>query len=167
MPPGLEVTVPLPMPDLETVSVKTSRVNIGVTVRAVFMVTLQASALAESHPLQLSNLDPAAADAVSASAAPTLYEAMHASAEEGQSSPAMFGVTLPRPVPALVTVRTTVGGGGVPTVSVVLALAPLYVAVTVVEPLWAPVARPPASMVATVVLLLDHVAVSPATVAGV
>src|SRR4051812_24814536 len=101
------------------------------------MTRLQTSALAESHPLHASNLDPAAAAAVSASDAPTLYEAAQVSKADPQSSPAMLGVTLPRPVPALLTVRTTVGGGGVPTVSVVLALAPLYVAVIVVEPLWA------------------------------
>src|SRR6185436_4624390 len=122
MPAGLEVTLPLPIPVLVTVSVYCSRVKVGTTVRAAFMVTLQTAAFTESHPLQVSNLDPAAADAVNASAAPTLYEAMHESAAEGQSSPLMFGVTLPRPVPLLVTVRTTCDGGGVPTVSVVFAL---------------------------------------------
>ena len=70
IPPGEEVTVPLPEPDLLTVRMKRSRVKVGVTDRDPFMVTSQISTLAESHPLQLSNLDPATGDAVRVSAVP-------------------------------------------------------------------------------------------------
>ena len=72
IPLGAEVTVPLPEPDLLTVRMKRSRVNVGVTDRDPFMVTLQISTLAESHPLQLSNPDPAAGDAVRVNAVPVL-----------------------------------------------------------------------------------------------
>ena len=72
IPLGAEVTVPLPMPDLSTVRKKRSRVKTGVTDRDPFMVTLQISTLVESHPLQLSNVDPATGDAVRVNAVPVL-----------------------------------------------------------------------------------------------
>jgi hypothetical protein len=68
-------------------------------------------------------------------------------------------VTVPLPVPALLTARRKVRRT---TVSVVLALAPVpSVAVIVVVPALRPVASPVASIVATVVLLLTHVPPAP------
>jgi len=72
IPLGAEVTVPLPRPDLLTVRMKRSRVKVGVTDRDPFMVTSQISTLAESHPLQLSNVEPATGDAVRVNAVPVL-----------------------------------------------------------------------------------------------
>ncbi len=72
IPSGLEVTVPRPMPDLLTVRVKRSRVKVGMTDLDAFMVTLHISLLVESHPLQLSNVDPATGDAVRVNAVPAL-----------------------------------------------------------------------------------------------
>src|SRR2546421_5225945 len=92
------------MPDLLTVRMKRSRVKVGVTDRDPFMVTLQISTLAESHPLQSSNLDRAAGDAVRVNAVPVLYEAVQVSSAEPQTSPGTLEVTSPRPVPALLTV---------------------------------------------------------------
>ena len=70
IPAGLDVT--LPMPDLLTVSTKvgTDDEKVDVTVLDVFTVRLHAVPFAESHPLQLLNTDPAAADAVSVNAVP-------------------------------------------------------------------------------------------------
>ena len=64
IPPGLELTVPRPIPVLVTVSVKLNAVNVGTTDLDAFSVRLHVSLDAESHPLQLSNLDPATGDAV-------------------------------------------------------------------------------------------------------
>ena len=72
IPLGLEVTVPRPTPDLETVRVKRKTVNEGTTVLDAFMVRLQVALEAESHPLQLPNTDPATGDAVRVSAVPVL-----------------------------------------------------------------------------------------------
>ena len=77
--------------------------------------------------------------------------------------PAGTDVTLPIPL------RTTVSCGWPPppTVSVALPVWPLNAAVIVAEPGARPVARPAASIVATVELLLVQVALIPTTVAGV
>jgi hypothetical protein len=72
IPLGVDVTVPLPMPVLLTVSVKRSSVKVAVTDRDVLIVTPQTPPLAVSHPLQLSNVDPAAADALRVNAVPLL-----------------------------------------------------------------------------------------------
>ena len=72
IPLGLEVTVPRPIPDLVTVRVKRKTVNVGMTDLDAFMVRLQVSFEAESHPLQLPNTDPATGDAVRVNAVPVL-----------------------------------------------------------------------------------------------
>jgi len=72
IPPGLEVTVPRPIPDLVTASVKRNAVNVGTTDLDAFTVRLQISLEAESQPFQLSNLDPATGDAVRVIAVPVL-----------------------------------------------------------------------------------------------
>ena len=61
--------MPLPMPVLLTVRTNCRR-KVGTTDLDAFMVRLQTAAFVESHPLQLSNLDPAAAVAVRFSAVP-------------------------------------------------------------------------------------------------
>jgi hypothetical protein len=72
IPAGLEVTVPLPVPDLLTVNAKLCgvTVNVAVTVRAAFIVTVQVAPDAESQPVQLANVDPEPAGAVSVTAVP-------------------------------------------------------------------------------------------------
>jgi hypothetical protein len=72
IPLGLEVTVPLPGPDLATVSVNRTRVKVGVTDLDAFIVTLQSALETESQPLHVSNVDPAAGDAVRVKAVPVL-----------------------------------------------------------------------------------------------
>ena len=73
MPAGLEVTVPLPVPDLPTVSVNccVCGVKVAVTPLAAFIVTLQPP-LPEQAPLQLANVEPASGVAVSVTTVPEL-----------------------------------------------------------------------------------------------
>ena len=70
IPLGLELTEPRPIPVLVTVRVKLSAVNVGTTDLDASMVRLQVPLEAESHPLQLSNLDPATGEAVRVIAVP-------------------------------------------------------------------------------------------------
>ena len=72
IPAGAEVTVPLPVPVLLTVRVKRRSAKAAVTDLDPLIVTLHAAALAESHPVQASNLESATGDAVSVNAVPLL-----------------------------------------------------------------------------------------------
>jgi hypothetical protein len=65
IPLGLEVTVPRPIPDFVTVSVKLDSVKVGTIDLDAFNVRVHVALEAESHPLQLPNRDPATGDAVS------------------------------------------------------------------------------------------------------
>src|SRR2546427_6329498 len=69
MPAGLLVTVPAPVPALETVSVKVCRVKVAVTVVAAESVTVQVP-VPEQPPLQPVKIEPAAGAAVSVTAGP-------------------------------------------------------------------------------------------------
>ena len=70
MPAGDDDTVPLPLPPLLTASVKRCTAKLAVTVRDPFIVTPQAAPFVESHPLQLTKLDPVSGAAVSETAVP-------------------------------------------------------------------------------------------------
>ena len=102
IPVGALVTVPLPLPDLVTESAKDGRVKVAVTEVAALTVTVQVPAPAHPPPLQPANVEPVAAAAVKVTAVPLVYEAEHV---EPQSMPAGLLVTVPLPVPALVTVK--------------------------------------------------------------
>src|SRR3989475_5904382 len=68
MPAGLLVTLPAPVPALETVSVKVCRVKVAVTVVAALRVTVQAPGPEQPPPLQPLKVEPAAGAAVSVTA---------------------------------------------------------------------------------------------------
>ena len=102
MPVGALVTVPLPLPDLMTESAKDGRVKVAVTEVAALTVTVQAPVPAHPPPLQPANVEPVAAAAVKVTAVPLVYEAEHVAP---QLMPAGLLVTVPLPVPALVTVK--------------------------------------------------------------
>jgi hypothetical protein len=70
MPAGELVTVPDPEPDLTTESVRCTRPNVAVTLRAAVMATVQVVEVPEQAPLQPVNVDPAAAAAVSVTEVP-------------------------------------------------------------------------------------------------
>src|SRR2546425_3051478 len=108
MPAGLLVTVPAPVPALETVSVKVCRVKVAVTVVAAESVTVQAP-VPEQPPLQPVKIEPAAGAAVSVTAVPL---AKLAAQGAPQVMPAGLVVTVPAPAPALETVSVEVGVEG-------------------------------------------------------
>jgi hypothetical protein len=102
IPDGLDVTVPLPRPDLLTVSVNRSRVNVALTVLAALIVTLQVAPEAASHPVHPVKREPDAETAVNVTCMPLPKEAEHV---VPQLIPAGLDVTLPLPSPCLSTVR--------------------------------------------------------------
>jgi hypothetical protein len=109
MPAGDDETVPLPLPPLLTVSVKRCTAKLAVTVLDPLIVTLQTAPLVESHPLQLTKVDPASGAAVRETAVPLPYDAAQLEAFGPQLIPESADVTVPRPVPDLFTVSVDVG----------------------------------------------------------
>src|SRR5437667_7779169 len=109
MPPPSLYTVPSPLPVLLTVSVKRCSQKVAVIVLDALIDTSQVASLVESHPLHPSkNLDPTAGDAVSVTIVPLLYDDVQPAESGPQSIPESFEVTLPRPLPAFVTVSVDV-----------------------------------------------------------
>jgi hypothetical protein len=105
IPAGEDVTVPLPVPDLVTFSVNVWTVKLAVTVVAAFIVTVQVPVPEQPPPLQPLNVDPPAADAVSVTTVPPLYASEQSAP---QLIPAGLDVTVPLPVPDLVTFKVLV-----------------------------------------------------------
>ena len=74
IPAGADVTVPVPLPALVTLSVKLALelLNVAVTLRAADIDTVHAVAVPLHAPPQLPNVDPLAAAAVSVTDVPLL-----------------------------------------------------------------------------------------------
>src|SRR5438309_9015532 len=72
IPPGFELTVPLPAPGLFTVRRKGCTSNAAATVVAAFMVTTREPVPEQPPPLQPENVDPPAAAAVKVTTRPLL-----------------------------------------------------------------------------------------------
>src|SRR5207249_5008559 len=105
MPAGLLVTVPAPVPALETVSVKVG-VKVAVTVVAAETVTTHDPVPEQPPPLQPLKVAPTAGVAVSVTAVPLAKLAVHVTP---QLIPTGALVTVPLPVPALLTVSAKLG----------------------------------------------------------
>src|SRR2546422_3209271 len=106
MPAGELVTVPLPVPALLTVSARLGRLKVAVTVVAAETVTVQAPVPEQPPPVQPVKGEPAAAVAVSVTAVPLGKLAEQVAP---QVMPAGELVTVPLPVPALLTVSAKLG----------------------------------------------------------
>src|SRR5678815_1766231 len=102
MPDGEDVTVPLPVPALATVSVcvVAAVLNVAVTDCAALIATVHV-AVPVQPPLQPANVEPLAADAVSVTDVPLAKLALQVAP---QLMPVGDDVTVPLPVPARVTV---------------------------------------------------------------
>src|SRR5450755_2440839 len=104
IPVGLLVTVPVPVPALVTLNLKTTALNVAVTDFAALIVTLQVPVPVQA-PLQPANVDPAATLAVSVTTVPLLKLALQV---PGQLIPVGLLVTVPVLVPASETVSGNV-----------------------------------------------------------
>jgi hypothetical protein len=101
MPAGEEVTVPPPVPAFVTLRVYRILVNFAVTVAAAFIVTVHVPVPVHA-PLQPVKVDAPAGEAVSVTTVPDTNTALQVAP---QVIPAGDEVTVPPPVPALVTLR--------------------------------------------------------------
>src|SRR3954469_8511181 len=101
MPTGLDVTVPAPLPGLVTASRIVSSVSLAATLVAPVIVVVQVRPVPVQPPVQPSNLEPVAGVAVKVTAWPKLKPALHVAP---QLIPAGTDVTVPAPLPGLVTV---------------------------------------------------------------
>jgi hypothetical protein len=104
MPVGALVTVPVPVPDLVTVSVKDCNAKLAVTVVAALVAMVQERVPAQPPPLQPVKVEPAAGVAVRAIEELAANEAEHVLP---QAMPAGALVIVPVPAPDLVTVTMT------------------------------------------------------------
>ena len=102
MPAGLLVTVPAPAPDLLNVNMKVGIANVAVTVVPAFRVTVQVPLPEQPPPLQPVKVEPASGVAVRVTAVPMVNEAEQVAPHE---TPEGALVTVPLPVPVLVTLR--------------------------------------------------------------
>jgi len=102
IPAGELVTVPLPVPDFVTLSVKDDCTKLAVTDVAAFTVTVQEPVPVQPPPLQPLKVEPAAAAAVRVTDVPFANEAEQVAPHE---MPAGELVTVPLPAPALLTVK--------------------------------------------------------------
>lgn len=96
--------------------------NVAVTDCAWLIETVQVAAVPEHAPPQPANVEPEAGAAVSVTLVPLSYSAEQV---DPQSTPAGEEVTVPEPVPALVTERAYLVGAGAIDVSAATPIAPL------------------------------------------
>lgn len=103
IPAGVDVTVPDPVPDFETVSTGLdAELNVAVTVVAPVMVTTQLPVPLQPPPAQPANVEPGDAVAVNVTTVPWVKDTPHVAP---QSMPPTFEVTVPAPAPVRLTVN--------------------------------------------------------------
>lgn len=101
MPAGLEVSNPVPAPDVPTVSVYCNSVKLAVTLLAAVIGTTQGAVPVQPLPDHPSNVEPVLGEAVNVTFSPALKPALQVAP---QLMPAGLEVTVPAPLPALVIV---------------------------------------------------------------
>jgi len=114
IPAGALVTVPVPAPDLDTVSAKDWSAKVAVTDVAAFIATVQVAVPEQPPPLQPVKVEPAAGVAVRVTAVPVVNALEHVAPQE---IPAGLLVTVPLPVPDRETVKVEVVDTPVPVTS--------------------------------------------------
>lgn len=110
IPDGLEVTRPLPLPALATVSAKRCAVKVATQLRAAVIVTRVPGPPPGQSPDQPSKVEPASGTAVSVTLAP---RAKLAEQLAPQSIPDGLEAMRPLPLPLAATLNTAVVAGGV------------------------------------------------------
>jgi hypothetical protein len=100
IPDGVLVIVPLTGGSVNTVTSNVCTLNVAVTDSAAFIVTMQLPTPVQA-PLQPANVNPAFATCVNVTVCPPLKSARHVL---GHNIPDGVLVTVPLPVPALITV---------------------------------------------------------------
>ena len=108
IPPGLELTAPVPVPDKLTLSEKRfgALLNVVVTDCATFMVTEQVPVPEHPAPLQPAKVEPESGEAVSVITVPAENELLQVTPQE---IPAGLETTVPVPVPVFVRDSENVG----------------------------------------------------------
>ena len=96
MPAGALVTLPLPVPEFVTLSVKDDCTKLAVTVWAALIVTVHVPVPVQPPPLQPLNVEPAAGVAVNVTAVPLANAAEQVAPQE---MPVGALVTVPKPFP--------------------------------------------------------------------
>jgi hypothetical protein len=108
--PPLPITVPVPTPTLLTVTVKVCSVNVAVTVVACASVISHVGEVPVQPPIHPVNTEPTAGSAVSVTTVSGGKSSAHV---VPQSMPPTDDVTVPPPLPASVTVRSTFDGASI------------------------------------------------------
>jgi hypothetical protein len=114
MPAGALVTLPLPAPDVVTLSVKDDCTKLAATEVAALMVTVHVPVPLQPPPLQPVNVEPAVGVAVRVIAVPLANAAEQVAPHE---IPAGLLVTVPVPAPAFETVNIELTDAPVPVTS--------------------------------------------------
>jgi hypothetical protein len=134
MPAGFEVTVPLPVPEVATVNTGFS-VKVAVTDVAASIVTLQVTDEPLHAPVHPEKTEAADGAAVNVTTVLTLYASEQSAP---QAIPAGLELTVPRPLPAVVTVSNRVGSTVVVKVAVTVFVASIVMLQVLDAPLQAP-----------------------------
>jgi hypothetical protein len=106
---GLLLTVPLPAPALVTVKLYVGSMKTAVTCRAWLIVRVQEVLVPTQSPLQPTKVEPVQGATVNVTAVPLAKFAKHS---VPQAIPAGLLVTVPYPLPPIVTLRGRVSVGG-------------------------------------------------------
>src|SRR3984957_16340247 len=146
IPVGLLVTVPVPVPALVTLNLKTTALNVAVTDFAALIVTLQVPVPVQA-PLQPANVEPAAALPVSVTTGPLLKLGLQVAP---QLIPVGLLVTVPVPVPALVTLNLKTTALNVAVTDFAALIVTLQVPVPVQAPLQPANVEPAAALAVSV-----------------
>jgi hypothetical protein len=157
MPAGELVTVPLAVPALVTVRENDGNENVAVTDRAALIATVHVDAVPVQLPVQPPKIEPADGVAVNVTVVVLVYDAEHV---VPQVMPAGELVTMPLPLPDLVTVRANVGAVKIAVTDVAVLTVTVHVPVPEQPPPLQPANVEPAAAAAVKVTAVPFVYVA-------